>query len=300
MKPPSFDYRRPTSVPEALAYLEDLEDAKILAGGQSLIPMMNMRLARPGTLIDINGISELQEIREETDHIVVGSLFRHYQLQDSRVLQHQVPLIGQAERLIGHEAIRTRGTIGGSLSHADPQAELPVLATLLDWDLIVQSRQETRSISARDFFLSYFVTALAPNELMTAIVMPRQKGEGHIGEYAIRSGDFALAIAAVTLSTTPTGVVESFAVALGGVGDVPWRDPEWERQWINQASTNELFGDIAESITREIDPPDDFNASAAYRRQLVSHLVLEALGEISRSQNTTTESTPQNTQRRRS
>ncbi len=286
MKPPSFDYRRPTSVPEALAYLEDLEDAKILAGGQSLIPMMNMRLARPHTLIDINGIAELKAIREENDHIIVGALVRHYQLQFNRVLQRQVPMIGQAERLIGHEAIRTRGTIGGSLSHADPQAELPVLATLLDWDMVVQSRQETRSISAREFFLSYFVTALAPNELVTAIVMPRQKARGHIAEYAIRSGDFALAIAAVTLSTTPTGLVESFSVALGGIGDVPWRNPEWECQWINEASTNDLFRDIAESITHEIEPTDDFNASADYRRKLVSHLVLEALKEIGLAQST--------------
>lgn len=286
MKPPSFDYRRPTSVPEALAYLEDLEDAKILAGGQSLIPMMNMRLARPHTLIDINGIAELKAIREENDHIIVGALVRHYQLQFNRVLQRQVPMIGQAERLIGHEAIRTRGTIGGSLSHADPQAELPVLATLLDWDMVVQSRQETRSISAREFFLSYFVTALAPNELMTAIVMPRQKARGHIAEYAIRSGDFALAIAAVTLSTTPTGLVESFSVALGGIGDVPWRNPEWECQWINEASTHDLFRDIAESITHEIEPTDDFNASADYRRKLVSHLVLEALKEIGLAQST--------------
>lgn len=277
MKPPAFQYIRPKSLQEALSILNREEDAKILAGGQSLIPMMNMRLARPGILIDINGLDELSAIQEQGDALTVGALVRHYQLQESDILHRWAPLVRQAEHLIGHEAIRSRGTIGGSLSHADPAAELPVIAVLEDWDLVVSSEDETHIVPAREFFLSYFITAVAPNEMVTAVRMAKQNHPGHITEYAIRSGDFALAIAAVTLDASPSGELKALRVALGGVGDVPWRSPEFEEQWLGERIDADLWRRIAKAAAGEIEPSDDLHASADYRRYLAENLLVQSL-----------------------
>lgn len=277
MKPPVFQYLRPNTLAQVLEMLDNLDDAKILAGGQSLIPMMNMRLARPGALIDINGLDELGEIREEDGGLYVGALVRHYQLQQSPLLHQNVSLISQAESLIGHEAIRTRGTIGGSLSHADPAAELPVLARLLDWEMVVQSAEQTRSVPAEEFFLSYFITALGPNEMVTGIRMTQQPGPGHIIEYAIRAGDFALAIAAATMRIDESGHLDEVRVALGGVADIPWRNPELELKWRHQPPGDPLWRDIAHAVSEEISPADDLHASADFRRSLAEHLVHQAL-----------------------
>lgn len=288
MKPPQFDYYRPQSVAEATSLLKELDDAKILAGGQSLIPMMNMRLARPRALIDINRIVALTTVEEQSTSLRVGSLVRHYELEASPIVQKYAPMVAQAERLIGHAAIRSRGTIGGSLAHADPAAELPVLAVLQDWDLVVDSGEETRTIAARDFFLSYFITALEPTELLTAVNIPKQTDWGHITEYAIRAGDFALTIAAVTLRLTPDHLVDDVRVALGGVADVPWRDPEFERQWRQHLAHDDLWREIAHAAAQQIEPSDDLHASAAYRRQLSETLIQRALQQaVADGHNTT-------------
>lgn len=277
MKPPAFDYFRPDTVDQALQLLDELEDAKVLAGGQSLIPMMNMRLARPGALIDINRIAALQTIVEEPAGLRIGALVRHYELQQNPLIARRVPLIKQTETLIGHEAIRSRGSIGGSLSHADPAAELPVLATLLDWEIEVRSLAESRVVPAREFFLSYLMTALSPNELVTSIYVPNQPAPGSMTEYAIRSGDFALAIAAVTLELADDGTVRNMRVALGGVADTPWRDPDLEGEWTGTRADDAFITRVSDSIQRVIDPPADISASASYRRQLAGELVQRAL-----------------------
>ncbi|PSR20516.1 MAG: xanthine dehydrogenase family protein subunit M [Sulfobacillus acidophilus] len=277
MKPPAFDYYRPESISEATSLLKTMDDAKILAGGQSLIPMMNMRLARPQALIDINRIQALTSINDQGESLRVGALVRHCELETNPLVQRYVPLVSQAEGFIGHTAIRSRGTIGGSLAHADPAAELPVLAVLYDWDLIVESADQTRTIPARDFFLSYFITALDPTEILTAIDIPKQNGRGHISEYAIRAGDFALAIAAVSVRLTADNLIDDVRVALGGVADVPWRDPQLEEQWRNQSASPDLWRDIAHVVSERIEPTDDLQASAAYRRQLAETLVYRAL-----------------------
>ncbi len=277
MKPPAFQYFRPKTIAESLTLLNTVPDAKILAGGQSLVPLMNMRLARPQALIDINGVEELRDIREEGTYIKAGALVRHYQLEQSSIIREGAPLVSQAEKYIGHEAIRSRGTIGGSLCHADPAAELPLLAVLQDWEMIAQSSQGTRIIPARDFFLTYFLTALAPDELLTAIRIPRQREDGSIAEYSIRHGDFALASAAVLVNTALNGELNSIAVSVGGVSEVPWRDVSMEQQWIGQPAAKALWRDIAHQVAFALDPPEDVHASGEQRRHLAETLIVEAL-----------------------
>ncbi|MCL4493357.1 MAG: xanthine dehydrogenase family protein subunit M [Firmicutes bacterium] len=277
MKPPAFSYYRPESVAQALHLLSTVEGAKILAGGQSLIPMMNMRLARPDALVDINHLTELTSIQDVGDALEIGALVRHDELLRSPLVRRHAPLVAQAERLIGHPAIRSRGTIGGSLAHADPAAELPVLAVLGDWELIVSSQTQTRTISAGDFFLSYFVTTLAPEEMLLRIRLPKVSTYGHIAEYAIQAGDFALTIAATSVDVGPSGVVRECRIALGGVTDVPWRDKTIERQAIGQVAQDSLWKDISHTVAEAIDPIDDLHATSAYRRQLAEALLREAL-----------------------
>ncbi len=279
MKPPVFEYVRPASLAEALDALASSEDAKVLAGGQSLIPMMNMRLARPGLLVDINHIPELTEIHDNGDTLHLGALVRHYQLETDARIKAAFPLIPEAERLIGHPAIRTRGTIGGSLSHADPAAELPVLAMLGEWNMTVHSRDGgARTIPAEEFFMSYLMTTMGPDELLTRITVPKQlAGASHIREFAVRSGDFALAIAAAMVSLNGDGSIATVRFALGGVGDVPWRNRELESSFVGTMGSDALWRDIGRQAALAIDPVDDMHASAAHRRQLAETLLTESL-----------------------
>ena len=289
MKPPAFDYYRPTTLAEALSLMETVEEAKVLAGGQSLVPMMNMRLARPGALVDINQVTELAEIQTLPDRLSIGALVRHYQLEQSPVVRKYTPIIAQAETLIGHPAIRSRGTIGGSLCHADPAAELPVLAVLGDWEFTVQSSGQSRTIPAREFFLSFFITAIAPTELLTAVQVPKQTAAGQIVEYAVRSGDFALAIAAVTVDVDSSGTVRDARVALGGVADVPWRNSEMEQEWRGQPIGDNLWRDIAHTVSQAIDPANDLHATASHRRHLAKTLIQQAFKRAMEERRTTTQ-----------
>lgn len=284
MKPPAFQYFRPGNVTEALQLLREIPGAKLLAGGQSLIPMMNMRLARPETLIDINQLDELTRIEETDQDLVIGALVRHHQLESDSAVRAYAPLIAEAERLIGHAAIRTRGTIGGSLSHADPAAELPVLAVLDDWEMAVRSADYTRVIPASEFFFSYLITALNPDEMLTSIRMPKNPpGGSHIAEYTIRSGDFALAIAAATMGLREDGTIQHLRMALGGVADIPWRNVDLERGFLGRTPGDELFKEISDAVAAELEPADDLHASADYRRQLAGNLLFDSLQRAAQS-----------------
>jgi len=278
MKPPAFAYYRPNTLTEALNILQSVPDAKILAGGQSLIPMMNMRLAHPVALIDINHLNKLTYIEDHGDYLEVGARVRHYELEQNPLIQAFCPIIPQAERLIAHPAIRSLGTIGGSLSHADPAAELPVLARLLDWEIVATSQDGPRAIPAHEFFLSYFITALLPNEILTAIKIPKASSrQTHIVEYTIRHGDFALAIAAASLELDESGYIAQIRIALGGVADIPWRNSDREFRYIGEKPGEDLWFQIAQDVAREIEPAGDLHASAEYRRQLAETLLVEAL-----------------------
>src|SRR6476646_3993666 len=223
MKPAPFDYIAATSVDMAAAALADGgDDAKIIAGGQSLVPLLNFRLLRPSILIDINRIEGLAFISETATDIRVGALTRHFQLESSPVIARHLPVLSCAMTHVAHLAIRNRGTIGGSLSHADPAAELPLIALLLDAELPLAAREGGRRVAARNFFRDALTVDLADDELLTEIVLPKLPVATGWGfeEVARRTGDFALAAVAVTL-TVAGGAVKEARIALTGVGPTP-------------------------------------------------------------------------------
>jgi aerobic carbon-monoxide dehydrogenase medium subunit len=217
LKPPRFDYHAPATLAEALELLASLPNARALAGGQSLMPMLNFRLAAPEHLVDLNGIEELAFIREEsgeeTGAVVIGAMTRQRDIEKSELVARRLPIVAQAMRLVGHPATRNRGTLGGSLAHLDAAAELPALAMTLDAEIRIASASGTRTLPMSKFATGLLSTALAPGELVTAVRFPLWR-EGHgyaFEEYARRHGDFAIASAAVLVDDARV------AITLGGV-----------------------------------------------------------------------------------
>jgi carbon-monoxide dehydrogenase medium subunit len=272
VKPPPFVYVAPTSLDEAVTALaEHGEDAKVLAGGQSLIPLMSLRLARPTALVDLNGVDELSSIAVN-GMTAIGAMTRHRAVERSADVAKQVPLLAAAIPYIGHVAIRTRGTIGGSLAHADPAAELPAIALALDATFEATSTRGTRTISAADFFVGYFTTALEADEILTKVTFPNAApGTGvSVQEMARRHGDFAMVAAAA--SVAPSGDVR---IALINVSDTPVRAVEAEAAMRQGAPIDE----VAAVAARDLEPTADLHASAAYRRSVAQVLVRRALTE---------------------
>jgi carbon-monoxide dehydrogenase medium subunit len=273
VKPPPFAYFAPTSVPEAIQLLaEHGDDAKVLAGGQSLIPLLSLRLARPTVLIDLNGVDELSFI-DANGSTTIGAMTRHRIVERSAVVAVNVPLLAAAVPYIGHAAIRTRGTVGGSLSHADPAAELPAVALALDATLVATSAKGgEREIAAVDFFAGYFTTALEPDEVLTSVRFPNAApGTGvSVQEMARRHGDFAMVAAAV--SVAPDGDAR---IALINVGDRPIRATEAE----SALRAGSSIEDVAALATRDLSPVSDLHASAAYRRTVATVMLRRALTE---------------------
>ena len=270
MKPAAFDYVIADSIDMAVASLADGGgDAKIIAGGQSLVPMLNFRLLRPSVLIDINRIGDLAFIEEAEKKIRVGALTRHYQLETSAVIARHLPVLTSAMTHVAHLAIRNRGTIGGSLSHADPAAELPMMALLLDAELHIASASGKRTIAARDFFVGALTVDLARDDIVTEIVLPKLPPKTGWGfeEVARRSGDFALAAAAATL-TLSAGVISQARIALTGVGATPVRAAEAEVLLVGQALEPGLIDRIIDAVRAAIEPDTDLHASSDYRRHL--------------------------------
>ena len=270
MKPAAFDYVIADSIDMAVASLADGGgDAKIIAGGQSLVPMLNFRLLRPSVLIDINRIGDLAFIEEAGKKIRVGALTRHYQLETSPVIARHLPVLASAMTHVAHLAIRNRGTIGGSLSHADPAAELPMMALLLDAELHIASASGKRTIAARDFFVGALTVDLARDDIVTEIVLPKLPPKTGWGfeEVARRSGDFALAAAAATL-TLSAGVISQARIALTGVGATPVRAAEAEALLVGQALAPGVIDRIIDAVRAAIEPDTDLHASSDYRRHL--------------------------------
>ena len=287
MKPAAFDYVIADSIDMAVASLADGGgDAKIIAGGQSLVPMLNFRLLRPSVLIDINRIGDLAFIEEAGKKIRVGALTRHYQLETSPVIARHLPVLASAMTHVAHLAIRNRGTIGGSLSHADPAAELPMMALLLDAELHIASASGKRTIAARDFFVGALTVDLARDDIVTEIVLPklpRKTGWG-FEEVARRSGDFALAAAAATL-TLSAGVISQARIALTGVGATPVRAAEAEALLVGQALEPGLIDRIIDAVRAAIEPDSDLHASSDYRRHLAGVLAGRAVSAAWRRAN---------------
>ncbi len=280
MKPPPFDYSAPTTLDEGLALLKEHgEDARPLAGGQSLVPLLSLRLARPSHLVDLAGISELGSISVEDGHLVLGAMVRERSAERSLDVHRLAPLLAEALPLIGHPAIRSRGTIGGSLAHADPAAELPAVALLLDAELVAQSHdQGRRIIKAADFFAGFFTTALKPDEILTAVrIHPPASGTGSaIEEVARRHGDFAMVGAAAMVRVKDGRIVDA-RIVLTGVSDVPVRAREVETILGGAEPTQDAFAAAAEEAASALSPPADLHGSSAYRRHLAAVLMKRTL-----------------------
>jgi CO/xanthine dehydrogenase FAD-binding subunit len=279
MKPPAFDYIAADSIAMAVAALAGAgDDAKIIAGGQSLVPMLNFRMLRPSILVDINRIAGLDVIAETSGAIRIGALTRHYQLETSPLIARHLPVLSCAMTHVAHLAIRNRGTIGGSLAHADPAAELPMMALLLDAELRVASASGERTVVARDFFLGALTVDLAPGEILTGIVLPKLPPRTGWGfeEVARRHGDFALAAVAATL-TVSGGAIEQARIALTAVGATPLRVTEAEGPLIGHTLTTELTNRVIDAVRATIKPETDLHASSDYRRHLAGVLTGRAL-----------------------
>ncbi|MCL8208582.1 MAG: xanthine dehydrogenase family protein subunit M [Actinomycetia bacterium] len=279
MKPAPFRYVRARSVTEALEWLAREPGAKVLAGGQSLVPLLNMRLTRPDVVVDINGLTaQLAGVREEGERIRIGALTRHYQLETDALLRDRCPLIPEAERLIGHPAVRSRGTIGGSLAHADPAAELPAVFRLLEGTAVARSRRGVREIPADRFFQGYFTTDLAPDELLTEVILParRERQGGALCERAARHGDFAWVLAGAWVTLWEDGRIRTARLVWGGVSDRPVRLPDVEAELADRTleAARQVLRDL---VPRAVEPPDDVHASAAFRRRLATVLADQAL-----------------------
>ena len=280
MKAAAFDYHRPASVDAAVGMLAELGDeAKVLAGGQSLVPVMAMRLGRPEHIVDVNRVAELEGVARSDGTLRVGALTRHRALERDEDIADAAPLLARAAPYIGHVQIRNRGTLGGSLAHADPAAELPAVAVALDAGIEVRSARGTRRIPAGEFFVSAFMTALEPDELVTALHVPVWgPGSGFaVAELARRHGDFAIAGAACGVQLRD-GRITRAAVGLFGMGGVPVRARTAEEA-LTGASVGEVDLDgLARDAVAPLRPTSDTHGSGAYRRRAGAHMIARALG----------------------
>lgn len=275
MKPAPFDYVAPRTVADAIGSLAELGDeAKVLAGGQSLVPVLAMRLARPERLVDVTRVAELREVRRDGDVLVVGATTRHVTLERDPVIGAAVPLLQLAAPFIGHFQIRNRGTLGGSLAHADPAAELPVVARVLDAEIVVRGPASSRTIPAEEFFESVFTTALEPDELLTAVRFPVWgPGSGFaVDEVTRRHRDFPLAAAMAAVQVTD-GRITRVGIGMGGMGSTPLRAPAAERALLGSPVSDLDPDAVGAAAVADVDPPTDLHAGADYRRKVGAMLV---------------------------
>jgi len=283
MKPAPFEYAAPTTVGEALSLLAraDEEEIKILAGGQSLMPMVNMRLARPELLVDLGRVEGLDYIHEENDGLAIGAMTTKRSIEDSDVVKRVNPLFHASTLLIGHPPIRNRGTVGGSMAQADPAAEYPAVALACDMQLVAQGPNGERTIPAEDFFVTYLTTALEPTEILTEVRVPAlSPGTGwSFQEMARRHGDFAVVGAALTLRLD-RGRCADTRIVVFGVADKATRYPESEALVNGEAPSDEVFERAGAKVAELADEPvGDVHASAEYRRHLAHVLTARGLSE---------------------
>ena len=280
MKPCPFRYAKPASLEETLGYLDEYGDeCALLAGGQSLVPLMNFRLARPGVLVDLNGLDELRGIEVDDRGVTIGAMTRQCEIEFSAKLSATVPLLVEATPLIGHFQIRNRGTIGGSVAHADPAAEYPAVLVALAGSVVLTCRFGSREVPAEAFFGGPHVTALEPGELCTAVRLPSQplvrRGVAFL-EFTRSHRGIALAGAAAEVSIGTDGTIEEARLALAGVGPCPVR-VEAAADLRGQLPVETVFEELAREVRRTVEPRDDAHGLAEFRRQLVGTLAARAL-----------------------
>lgn len=279
MKPPAFEYHAPDTLEDALSLMAELgSDAAPLAGGQSLTPLMNLRLARPANLVDLNRISALSTIDVEGDTLRVGALVRHSEVERSDVVMETLPIASHVATFIGYPAIRHRGTVVGSIAHADPAAEWPCLALALDAEITLRSSERTRTVAGNDFFQTMLTTVREPSELITDITFDSGFSAWGFYEFARRHGDFAVIAAAVALRVAD-GVVTDARVSLAGARDRPIRVPEAEQAVTGKELNRDVAAEVGQVALEVVDPLEDIHGSSDYRRKLVGASVERALSE---------------------
>ena len=281
MKPPRFEYEAPGSVAEALALLGRHGDqAKVLAGGQSLTPLLNFRLVRPQVLVDLNEIAELAGIREVDGMLAIGAMTRQRAVETSDVVRRRCPLLADAVPQIGHVQIRNRGTIGGSLAHADPAAELPAVVAALDGRMVVRGPAGERVLTTEQFFVSYLTTALETGELLVEVRLPvaaPRTGAAFV-EVSRRHGDFALVGVAATVTLDETGVCVGCALALTGVGPTPIVARAAASTLVGSRPTPAMLEEVGRRAASDLRPDSDLHASSEYRQHVAGVLARRALG----------------------
>lgn len=289
MKPPPFTYVDPTGLSEATALLAAHGDeAKLLAGGQSLVPLLNMRLAQPAVLIDLNRVAELNYLREESRDgrpgIAIGAMTRHRSIERDSAVTDRLPLLREAIGWVGHPQIRNRGTVGGSIAHADPAAELPLVLVALDGVATVRSERGTRTVPAAEFFLYTFTPALEADEVLAEVWLPLPSpgtGQAFV-EVARRHGDFALVSTAVSLTVTAQGRCADARIAVGGAAPVPMRARAAEAGLAGEDPDDTRLREAARVAAGEMEPTSDVHADARYRRDVAETLVYRALAAAGR------------------
>ncbi len=278
MKPAPFEYSAPTSLEEAISVLKRYGDeAKVLAGGQSLVPLMAMRLARPAAVVDLSRVDDLAYVREG-DTTAIGAMTTHRDVEMNNYLFRRCPMIREAMSVVGHVAIRNRGTVGGSCAHSDPAAEWPALALTMDAVFEARGPNGTRTIPASDFFLSYFTTALEPEEIVTEVRLklpPPEAGTAFM-ELARRNGDFGIVGVAAAVTRSGGKIVEA-KLTLMGVGGVPVRSEEAETVLSGSDGGDDALAAAAEAVDRAIDPTGDIHGSENFRRNAAKVMTKRAL-----------------------
>lgn len=278
MKPPPFDYHDPRTIPDVVGLLGRLDNAKLLAGGQSLMPMLNMRYVLPDHVVDLNGVEDLSFIRESAGTIEIGAMTRQRDLEFSETVRAQLPLMREAILQVGHRQTRNRGTIGGSLCHLDPAAELVAVATAHDATVVVAGPDGRREVSFARFPLAYMTPAIEPNELVVAVRFPTwPPGHGYaFVEFARRHGDFAIVSVATLLQADAAGHIARAVVTVGGMGVAPVRVTEIEQRLLGAQPTEAQLASLCEHC-RGLEASDDVHAPASYRQHLAAVLSQRAL-----------------------
>ncbi len=281
MKAAPFEYSRPADIDEACALLANDDGARVIAGGQTLVPMMAMRLARPTRLVDINRIADLSYIREDGEGVAIGAVTPQCVAERDALIARKLPLLALAIPFIGHGATRARGTVGGSLAHADPAAELALIAVTLEATLTCRAGGKSTDVAARDFFVGPMVTSLPDGACLTAVRFPVWSGTTGVGFHEVnaRRSDFAFASAAAQVELDPAGQAKRIAIGVGAASDVPVRLDAAERQLTGTALEPGRVTDAVRAALADIETLDDLHASADYRRRAAAQLAARAVAD---------------------
>jgi carbon-monoxide dehydrogenase medium subunit len=272
MKPAPFHYIRAASIDDATQALADNPEARILAGGQRLIALMNLRMIKPECLIDINRVSALDYIKDDGDRIAVGALARHNDVKHSPLVGEGCPLLAEAYESISHHTVRNRGTLGGNLCHADPSSEAPAVMVAIGAEMVLQSSKGVRQVAAESFFLGLYETAARQDEMLTEIRLPKRGSDGWaFAEVSNRHGDFAMAAVATTVRMTK-GTCEAARVVASGVGEHAARLVPAEEALVGSSLDEASLKAAGSAARRAVDPQSDYHADAEYRRELIDTL----------------------------